>query len=249
MVFWADGVRPTFKAMITMFWSILRSRIRFEGNSNQQSTIFFYSDQIQVQKAPTLVETERNLPDKFEGTEFKLATFFMLLKEATFSWLLIKEVKLGCGSDYANCALYKQCSGVGDRMNTQRGAPDVSDTQPYANFALVSSPFDSCLTLFKEKFGRTVDKVFQPECGFKMDRIERLTERYEDMIQRMVGWSQKCKRYSGENCPSYCELQDGECMTPKGMWFEKVPLCYSFRLFSNQNSRITKPTIVHTIIA
>ena len=76
------------------------------------------------------------------------------------------------------------------------------------------------LTDFQEKFGRTVDKVFQPECGFKMDRIERLTERYEDMIQRMVGWSTKCKRYSGENCPAYCELQDGECMMPKGIWFE-----------------------------
>ena len=59
-------------------------------------------------------------------------------------------------------------------------------------------------------------KVFQPECGYKMERIEKLAVRYDEMIAKMVSWTGKCKRYTGELCPDHCVLADGECMMPKG---------------------------------
>jgi len=88
-------------------------------------------------------------------------------------------------------------------MNTVRGAPEVTNTEPYANFA-------------REKFDRTVAKVFQADCGYKMDRIVKLADRYDEMIGKMVSWTSRCKRFTGEACPSQCQLVDGECMMPKG---------------------------------
>ena len=58
--------------------------------------------------------------------------------------------------------------------------------------------------------------MFQPDCGYKMDRIEKLADRYDDMIEKMVSWTSRCKRFTGETCPSQCRLVDGECMMPKG---------------------------------
>ena len=49
------------------------------------------------------------------------------------------EIKAECGdAELGDCAAYTHCSGVGDRMNTVRGKPDVALSEKFLEFVDVS---------------------------------------------------------------------------------------------------------------
>ena len=52
---------------------------------------------------------------------------------------MLQQVKASCGNDIENCDLYRECAGTGDRMNTQRGAPDKNMNFAYSEFSRVSN--------------------------------------------------------------------------------------------------------------
>ena len=49
-----------------------------------------------------------------------------------------QKVKAGCGNDIENCDMYRKCAGVGDRLNPQRGAPDINMKDAFLEFGRVS---------------------------------------------------------------------------------------------------------------
>ena len=72
------------------------------------------------------------------------------------------------------------------------------------------------MTKFQDKFGRSVEKIFKVECGYKMEKVEKITGRYDDMLTIMYGWTQRCKRYEAADCPlSRCEIRDDTCRNLK----------------------------------
>ena len=47
----------------------------------------------------------------------------------------LAEIKAECGdTDLSDCLAYQDCSGVGDRMNTVRGKPDVAMSEAFLAF-------------------------------------------------------------------------------------------------------------------
>ena len=47
----------------------------------------------------------------------------------------LAEIKAECGdTDLNDCLAYQDCSGVGDRMNTVRGKPDVAMSEAFLAF-------------------------------------------------------------------------------------------------------------------
>lgn len=99
--------------------------------------------------------------------------------------------------------MYKKCAGVGDRLNPQRGAPDVNMKDAFLEFG-------------RDKYKRSREKVFISECGYKMEKIEKLSTRYDEMVSKFSFWSTKCKKYSADTCPANrCQFSDGICKNPK----------------------------------
>ena len=54
-----------------------------------------------------------------------------------------------------------------------------------------------------------------------MDKVEKLSVRYDEMVSKFSFWSTKCKKYSAETCPANrCEISDGICKNPKS-WIDQ----------------------------
>lgn len=105
----------------------------------------------------------------------------------------LAEIKAECGdTDLSDCLAYQDCSGVGDRMNTVRGKPDVAMSEAFLAFV-------------DDKWKRSVQKVFTEECGFKAERVAKMSERFWGMNNSFSKWAKQCRKWSGADCPSHCE--------------------------------------------
>jgi len=110
----------------------------------------------------------------------------------------ILEIAQSC-PDTSTCQAYLDCSGEGDRMNTVRGRPAVELSDAYLQFIL-------------DKWGRSRDRVFTEECGFKQKKVNTLSEKFVNMIDAIKEWRKQCRRFSADNCPAHCqtvEKKDG----------------------------------------
>lgn len=113
----------------------------------------------------------------------------------------LAEIKSECGGTALDeCDRYLDCSGVGDRMNVVRGKPDVELS-------------DAFMAFVDDKWKRSVAKVFTSNCGFKAKKIQALGERFVGMNKSFTKWRNQCRRYSGNDCPSHCQVnaKKGTC--------------------------------------
>jgi len=85
-------------------------------------------------------------------------------------------------------------------MNIVRGKPDVELS-------------DAFMAFVDDKWKRSVAKVFTEECGFKAKKIGKLGERFVGMNASFAKWRNQCRRYSGNDCPSHCQVNQkkGTC--------------------------------------
>jgi len=81
--------------------------------------------------------TFSSIIEKIFKTKFKYKKDKLSMKLRALYTENLKQVKANCGNDIENCELYKQCAGTGDRMNTQRGAPDKNMNFAYSEFSRV----------------------------------------------------------------------------------------------------------------
>ena len=55
----------------------------------------------------------------------------------------------------------------------------------------------------KDKWKRSVQKVFTEECGFKAERVAKMSERFWGMNNSFSKWAKQCRKWSGADCPSH----------------------------------------------
>ena len=53
-----------------------------------------------------------------------------------------------------------------------------------------------------------MQKVFTEECGFKPERVGKMSERFWGMTSSFAKWEQQCRKWSAAHCPAHCEAKD-----------------------------------------
>jgi hypothetical protein len=137
----------------------------------------------------TVVRDDKMIGDK-KQTKFDFKLKRLTNKIYDIYEAQVVEISQGC-VDINTCDQYLDCTGVGDRMNTVRGRPDVQLSDLYLDFV-------------KDKWGRSKGKVFSTACGFPSERISKLNTKVLDMVEAFRNWRTQCGRFTADGCPAHC---------------------------------------------
>lgn len=129
--------------------------------------------------------------DKMSKTKFDFKLERVTQKIVDIYTARIEQIAKECPT-LDTCEKYLDCSGEGDRMNTVRGRPDTELSDLFLQFS-------------KDKWGRSKDRIFGGDCGFKEKQISTIDAKYIELIDSVATWRLQCRKFSSDACPLHCE--------------------------------------------